>query len=124
MKQENMVQKEFKGMKTNKNVYVVMIDDVDADADFNIQECTVWSNKEKAIQQLKAVMEDYKENTLKDYLNNNDVSFTLKNTEDKHYIMLDCEESFSFYEAGRHRDNHIEVWILAKVIDGDIRRLI
>lgn len=103
--------------KENTTVHVVMIDDVNSESDCSIQECTVWSKKEDAIKHLKSVVKDYKEDSLKDYLADDDVSFTSENPEKKNYVMLDEEESFSFYEDGWHRDNHVEIWILTKEID-------
>ena len=104
-------------MKKQK-VYVVMIDDVESGgAGVAVHDCTVWTTKKKAVNQLKLVTNGYKKEIINELIQNGDVSFDENNPQNKPYIMLETEDCFSFYEYGHYRDNHVEVRIMEKEID-------
>jgi hypothetical protein len=105
----------FEEFKEKQKVFVVMIDDVAFDARHSIQECIVWTTKEKAVLQLKKVADSYKKSCCAEPLKNKCVGFT-ENTK-KDYVMTESEEHFTFYENGRRHNNHIEVWILEKELN-------
>ena len=98
-------------------VYVVMIRDVSdfGNADSTvINECAVFTTKEKARAHLKAVVEDYKSDAIKDSLESDDVG--IDSDTDKKYVMTESEDSFTYYAQGYYNINHIEIWIMEKEI--------
>jgi hypothetical protein len=79
-----------------------------------INECTVFYTKAQAQRQLKTVAEDYKAEFINEQIKSGLVGFG-KDT-DKNYVLIETDESFSYYRQGNYNDCHIEVWIIEREI--------
>ena len=106
---------EAEAAATKQKTFVVMIDDVDLEAELNVQECTVWSTKEKAAAHLKKVVSKYRKDCCAQYVKQKCVGFTEGTNKD--YVMIKSKKHFTFYKNGYYNENHIEIWILEKTID-------
>jgi len=97
--------------KQKTTVYVVMIRDL-FDFDINgrsiINECAVFAAKNKARAHLKTVVESYKADGINEHLYNGNVGFNADT--DKDYVMIETEDSFTYYKQGYYSDNQLRMF--------------